>query len=77
MFRMVFKKIRKLLGGRIRVMLAGGAPLSEDTQMFMNICFCCPIGQGYGLTETCGAGTIQESRFLFFFVGRFFAQLTK
>ncbi|NXF31415.1 ACSL4 ligase, partial [Nyctibius bracteatus] len=35
-------------------------PLSPQTQRFMNICFCCPVGQGYGLTETCGAGTITE-----------------
>ena len=46
------------------MMLCGGAPLSCDTQLFMNICFCCPVGQGYGLTETCGAGTIQEGRLL-------------
>jgi len=38
--------------------LSGGAPLSEETQLFMNVCFCCPVGQGYGLTETCGAGTV-------------------
>lgn len=60
--RFIFKKVRSLLGGRVRMMLSGGAPLSEDTQKFMNICFCCPVGQGYGLTETCGAGTIQEGR---------------
>lgn len=59
MFR-VFKKVRALLGGNVRMMLSGGAPLSPATQRFMNICFCCPVGQGYGLTETCGAGTITE-----------------
>ncbi|KAM4770715.1 fatty acid CoA ligase Acsl3 [Rhinophrynus dorsalis] len=58
--RIVFRKVRKLLGGRMRVLLSGGAPLSAATQRFMNICFCCPVGQGYGLTETCGAGTITE-----------------
>jgi long-chain acyl-CoA synthetase len=58
--RLIFKKVRKILGGKVRMMLCGGAPLSLDTQLFMNICFCCPVGQGYGLTETCGAGTIQE-----------------
>ncbi|KAM9733874.1 long-chain-fatty-acid--CoA ligase 3a isoform 1-T2 [Menidia menidia] len=58
--RLVFRKVRSLLGGRTRVLLSGGAPLSAATQRFMNVCFCCPVGQGYGLTETCGAGTICE-----------------
>jgi len=31
--------------------------LNPETQRFMNICFCCPVNQGYGLTETCAAGT--------------------
>ncbi|XP_045580677.1 fatty acid CoA ligase Acsl3 [Salmo salar] len=57
---LVFKKVRSLLGGKTRVLLSGGAPLSAATQRFMNVCFCCPVGQGYGLTETCGAGTISE-----------------
>ncbi|KAJ3588392.1 hypothetical protein NHX12_011985 [Muraenolepis orangiensis] len=57
---LLFKKVRGLLGGRVRMMLSGGAPLSSVTQRFMNVCFCCPVGQGYGLTETCGAGTITE-----------------
>ncbi|XP_061089599.1 long-chain-fatty-acid--CoA ligase 4 isoform X1 [Conger conger] len=55
---LLFKKVRALLGGNVRMMLSGGAPLSSATQRFMNVCFCCPVGQGYGLTETCGAGTI-------------------
>ena len=59
--RFIFQKIRNILGGRVRLMLSGGAPLSRETQRFMNVCFCCPVGQGYGLTETCGAGTVQES----------------
>uniref|UniRef100_A0A8D0ASG7 long-chain-fatty-acid--CoA ligase n=1 Tax=Sander lucioperca TaxID=283035 RepID=A0A8D0ASG7_SANLU len=58
--KLVFRKIRSLLGGRTRVLLSGGAPLSATTQRFMNVCLCCPVGQGYGLTETCGAGTISE-----------------
>lgn len=47
------------------MMLSGGAPLSAATQRFMNVCFCCPVGQGYGLTETCGAGTITEGKKIF------------
>ncbi|CAL1538248.1 unnamed protein product [Lymnaea stagnalis] len=58
--KVIFKSIKDLLGGDVRLMLSGGAPLSGTTQRFMNICFCCPVGQGYGLTETCGAGTVVE-----------------
>ena len=46
------------LGGRLRFMVSGGGPLSKETQQFMNIVFCCPVGQGYGLTETCGCATM-------------------
>eukprot|EP00668_Euglena_longa_P007237 GGOE01008658.1.p1 GENE.GGOE01008658.1~~GGOE01008658.1.p1 ORF type:complete len:701 (+),score=218.46 GGOE01008658.1:28-2103(+) len=56
---LVFDKLRtQLLGGRLRMMISGGGPLSMETQRFMNIVFCCPVGQGYGLTETCGAASI-------------------
>lgn len=51
------------------MLLSGGAPLSAATQRFMNICLCCPVGQGYGLTETCGAGTISESKRMDFMMG--------
>ncbi|XP_027094260.2 long chain acyl-CoA synthetase 9, chloroplastic-like [Coffea arabica] len=57
---LVFRKIRAILGGRIRFVLSGGAPLSGDTQRFINICLGVPIGQGYGLTETCAGGTFSE-----------------
>ncbi|CAI5454464.1 unnamed protein product [Caenorhabditis angaria] len=58
--KLVFNKIGKLLGGHVRQILSGGAPLSPETQRFMNICFCCPVVQGYGLTETCGGGTLAD-----------------
>lgn len=56
----VFKKIRERLGGRIRFVVAGGAPLSAATQQFMQICFCCPVMQGYGLTESTAGGTLSN-----------------
>jgi len=55
---LVFKKAAKGLGGRLRFVLAGGAPLSSQTQEFASICFCAKVIQGYGLTETAGGGTI-------------------
>ncbi|XP_057526905.1 long chain acyl-CoA synthetase 8 [Amaranthus tricolor] len=57
---MVFKKIQSVLGGRIRFMLCGGAPLSGESQRFINICMGAPIGQGYGLTETCAGAAFTE-----------------
>ena len=38
MDRIVFKKIRALLGGYMRLMLCGGAPLSKEVHDFMRIC---------------------------------------
>lgn len=35
---LVFKKVQAILGGRVRFVLSGGAPLSGDTQRFINIC---------------------------------------
>ncbi|XP_062103116.1 long chain acyl-CoA synthetase 8-like [Humulus lupulus] len=57
----IFKKIRSVLGGDIRFMLCGGAPLSADSQRFINICMGAPIGQGYGLTETFAGAAFSEA----------------
>ncbi|AQK57124.1 Long chain acyl-CoA synthetase 8 [Zea mays] len=56
----IYKPIRAMLGGRLRFVLCGGAPLSSDTQRFMNICLGVPVGQGYGLTETCAGAAFTE-----------------
>ncbi|GLT94224.1 hypothetical protein SLE2022_119770 [Rubroshorea leprosula] len=57
----VFKNVRAVLGGQIRFMLCGGAPLSGDSQRFINICMGAPIGQGYGLTETFAGAAFSEA----------------
>lgn len=55
--RILFKRIsRAVLGGKVRVLLSGGAILSKEVQEFAQVCFC-PVMQAYGLTETCGGGT--------------------
>ena len=59
----IFKKVKAGLGGRVRYMVSGGAPLSADTHEFMRICFGAPLSQGYGLTETCGGASATVSTF--------------
>ncbi|KAG6663027.1 long chain acyl-CoA synthetase 8 [Carya illinoinensis] len=56
----VFKRIRTILGGKIRFVLCGGAPLSGDSQRFINICMGAPIGQAYGLTETFAGASFSD-----------------
>eukprot|EP01029_Cantina_marsupialis_P025563 TRINITY_DN6775_c0_g1_i1.p1 TRINITY_DN6775_c0_g1~~TRINITY_DN6775_c0_g1_i1.p1 ORF type:complete len:656 (+),score=176.99 TRINITY_DN6775_c0_g1_i1:68-2035(+) len=50
--RIIFKKVQKVLGGRIRFMLTGSAPLSEEVKGFMHAVFGVRVYEGYGLTET-------------------------
>ena len=52
---LVFKKVNARLGGNVRMMISGSAPLSGEVQAFLKCCFCCPFPEGYGLTETAGA----------------------
>lgn len=48
---LVYSKIRKGVGGRIRVFSAGGAPLAPElAEFFWSVDL--PVYQGYGLTET-------------------------
>ena len=58
--KLVFSKVTSLLGGRVRYMLTGSAPISKDVLDFLKICFCCPISEGYGLTESSAGSCIVD-----------------
>ena len=45
--RIVFNKIRALLGGRMWFVIVGGAPLSKETHEFIRTCLGLTIVQGY------------------------------
>lgn len=54
----VFGKVRARLGGRVRLMLSGSAPLLPEVMEFMRVAFGCEVCEGYGQTETSAGATI-------------------
>jgi len=54
--KLVFSKVAKLLGGKVKLMTTGSAPIDKKVLDFLKICFSCPIVEGYGLTETATGG---------------------
>lgn len=54
----VFSKIKARLGGNVKFMVSGAAPISADVIDFMRICFCASFVEGYGQTETTGAAAV-------------------
>ncbi|CAN6468968.1 unnamed protein product [Victoria cruziana] len=55
---LAFRKIKAGLGGRVRLIISGAAPLRDDIEEFLRVTSCAFVAQGYGLTETCGVSTI-------------------
>ena len=54
----MFSKVRPLLGGKVRGLLTGSAPISKEVMDFFKICFSCEFFEGYGLTENCGGACV-------------------
>ncbi len=68
--RIVLHRVRELLGGGMKLALTGAAPISEEVLAFFDACGVV-IVEGYGLTESCAAATLNTpSQLRFGTVGR-------
>ncbi|MFZ4159680.1 AMP-dependent synthetase/ligase [Streptomyces griseoincarnatus] len=54
---LVYRRVRKELGGRLRYAISGGSPLEKDLNLFFYASGIM-IYEGYGLTETTAAATV-------------------
>jgi len=59
LFKLLFKKVAQVAGGRLKLGITGGGPCASDVQTFVRTAFAMPFIQGYALTETCCAGAVQ------------------
>jgi len=57
--KIIFKKLKSILGGRMDLMIVGGAPLASKTQEYVRTCLGARLVQGYTMTETTCSGTCQ------------------
>jgi long-chain acyl-CoA synthetase len=58
--KVVFKKMKTVLGGEVEYILSGSAPISTQVRQFLKIAFCCPFAEGYGQTEAIGGSFVSD-----------------
>ncbi|KAI0899137.1 long-chain-fatty-acid-CoA ligase [Annulohypoxylon nitens] len=54
---LIFKQVRNMTGGRVRLLFNGASGISDGTRQFVSLVLA-PMITGYGLTETCANGAL-------------------
>ena len=57
--RVVLARVRKRFGGRLRILISGGAPLARETARFFDALGICLL-EGYGLAECASVATVNR-----------------
>ncbi|KAJ3701136.1 hypothetical protein LUZ61_004841 [Rhynchospora tenuis] len=58
--KLIFSKIKEAMGGKVKLLLCGAAPLAPHVEEFLRVVMCCHVLQGYGLTETCAGSFVNQ-----------------
>ncbi|CAF0765414.1 unnamed protein product [Didymodactylos carnosus] len=58
--KIIFRKVKRLFGNHVYTMLTGSAPITPDVLHFFRIALNIPIVEGYGQTESSGAGSVMH-----------------
>ena len=59
--RLVLSKVRRVFGGRLQLAMTGAAPIGREILEFFDACGV-TILEGYGMSESCAAGTLNTPR---------------
>lgn len=62
--KLVFNKVAQQLGGRVRIMATGAAPMPAYLMDFLKVAFKCGVFQGYGMTENAAAAMVTPPGYL-------------
>ena len=57
---LIFKKLQEALGGKVKMLFSGGAPLANDVNEFFKVCICDEVVIGYGSTEVTGGASCSD-----------------
>ncbi|KAI8374527.1 uncharacterized protein BYT42DRAFT_576678 [Radiomyces spectabilis] len=60
--RLIFNKVKQALGGRVRSITTGSAPVAPEVLQFLRVALCCDIREGYGATETTATTTVHRAK---------------
>ncbi|GMR60431.1 hypothetical protein PMAYCL1PPCAC_30626, partial [Pristionchus mayeri] len=56
--KIVFRKIRAAVGGRVKLIMTGSAPIADEVMQTMRVSFGCFLAEIYGLTECSAVATV-------------------
>ncbi|SNX86732.1 related to Long-chain-fatty-acid--CoA ligase 6 [Melanopsichium pennsylvanicum] len=58
--RLIFSKVKAVLGGNVQYITSGSAPIRGDVLKLLRVCLSCDVREGYGQTENYGFCTIMS-----------------